>query len=343
MKFLLFSVLIFGIIGANNLTLSQLPVANFTATPLSVCQGQPVTFTNTSSNNGGPAITQYSWDFGDGFSDQIPNPVHTYNTPGTYSVTLTVTNANGQADFELKTAYIIVKPAPTASFSVNGLGCTVPLTVSFTNTGSSGTNFTYSWNFGNSQTSNSATPPSQTYTSAGTYNVSLTVTNVTSGCVTNITEPLVVSNFQAGMTLPTVACVDQQVDILDNSTAGANVWNWNITPSTGVYVNGTSSSSQNPSLTFSTPGTYTIQLLLRIQIQDVQVVLLKLLPFSQLRLQASLQHHLQTVLLPMLHLITPLLAEPLMLGLLVILRLEQIIPQHKLRQPTFTIIMGLMM
>jgi PKD repeat protein len=238
----------------------QLPIANFTATPLSVCQGQPVTFTNTSTNNGGSAITQYSWDFGDGFSDQIPNPVHTYNTPGTYSVTLTVTNASGQADFELKTAYIIVKPAPTASFSVNGLGCTVPLTVTFTNTGSSGANFTYNWNFGNNQTSNSATPPSQTYSSAGTYNVSFTVTNITSGCVTNVTQPLVVSNFQAGMTLPAVACVDQQVNILDNSTAGANVWSWNITPNAGVYVNGSNSSSQNPSLTFSTPGTYTIQL-----------------------------------------------------------------------------------
>jgi PKD repeat protein len=244
----------------NKIVFSQLPTANFTATPLSVCQGQPVTFTNSSSTNGGAAITQYSWDFGDGYSDSIPNTTHIYNTPGTYSVTLTVTNANGQADFELKPSYIVVKPAPTASFSVNGLGCTVPLTVSFSNTGSSGANYSYNWSFGNNQTSTSANPPSQTYTSAGTYNVTLTITNTTSQCTATITEPLVVSNYQAGMTLPSVVCVDQQVDILDNSTAGANTWNWNISPSTFDYSNGTTNSSQNPSLTFSAPGTYTIQL-----------------------------------------------------------------------------------
>jgi PKD repeat protein len=260
MKFLLIALFGTFLILTSNLAFSQLPIANFTASPVSVCQGLPVTFTNTSSNNGGAAITQYAWDFGDGFSDSIPNTTHVYNTPGTYSVTLTVTNANGQADFELKTAYIIVKPAPTASFNVNGLGCTVPLTVSFSNTGSTGANYSYNWNFGNNQTSTSANPPSQTYTSAGTYNVTLTITNTTSQCTATITDPLVVSNFQAGMTLPSVACVDQEVDILDNSTAGANGWSWNITPSTGVYVNGTTNTSQNPSLTFSTPGTYTIQL-----------------------------------------------------------------------------------
>ncbi|MBM3186892.1 MAG: PKD domain-containing protein, partial [Bacteroidetes bacterium] len=245
---------------SSTIVLGQLPIANFTATPVSVCQGQPVTFTNTSSQNGGSAITQYAWDFGDGFSDSIPNTTHIYNTPGTYSVTLTVTNANGQADFELKPSYIVVKPAPTASFSVNGLGCTVPLTVTFANTGSLGSNYSYSWNFGNTQISTAANPPSQTYTSAGTYNVTLTITNTTSQCTSTVTQPLVVSNYQAGMTLPSVACVNQQVDILDNSTAGANTWNWNISPSTGSYANGTSSSSQNPSYIFTAPGTYTIQL-----------------------------------------------------------------------------------
>ena len=120
-----FFVLIFIITSATFL-FGQAPIANFSAVPLSVCQGESVTFTNVSSQNGGPAITQYSWDFGDGFSDSIPNTTHTYNTPGTYSVTLTVTNANGQADFELKPSYIVVKPAPTSSFSVIPLYSMIP-------------------------------------------------------------------------------------------------------------------------------------------------------------------------------------------------------------------------
>ena len=60
----------------SSLTFGQQPISNFTAVPVSVCQGQPVTFTNTSTTNGGTAITDYAWDFGDGFSDSIPNTTH---------------------------------------------------------------------------------------------------------------------------------------------------------------------------------------------------------------------------------------------------------------------------
>ena len=252
--------ILFGLLVLYTELFCQNPTANFSASPLIVCQGETVTFTNTSTTNGGTAITNFAWDFGDGFSDSIPNATHIYNTPGTFSVTLTVTNANGQADFELKPSYILVKPAPTVSFNVNGLGCTVPLTVNFNNTGSTGANYTYNWNFGNNQSSTSLNPPSQTYTSAGIYNVTLSITNTSSQCTSSISEPLVVSNYQAGITLPSIACVNQQVDILDNSTAGANTWSWNIAPATGSYTNGTDNSSQNPSFIFTTPGTYTIQL-----------------------------------------------------------------------------------
>ncbi|MFM8964082.1 MAG: PKD domain-containing protein [Sphingomonadales bacterium] len=49
---------------------AQSPVANFTANPLTVCVGQNVNFNNTSSPNGGPAISSYQWDFGDGNSEK---------------------------------------------------------------------------------------------------------------------------------------------------------------------------------------------------------------------------------------------------------------------------------
>ena len=232
---------------------SQAPTANFTAVPLSVCAGVPVNFTSTSTNNGGPAITQYSWNFGDGVTVTTQNPSHIFTTAGTFTITLVVTNANGAVDSEIKPNYITVLPAPNVGFNVSGLGCTVPLTVSFANTSSSGANFTYAWNFGNGQNSNVQNPPNVTYNTAGNYGVQLTVTNTTTGCVASYTDSIVVSNFQAGITAPATGCVGNPISFQDNSTAGANAWNWS-------FGGQGTSSQQNPSFTFNTAGTYTVTL-----------------------------------------------------------------------------------
>lgn len=230
----------------------QTPIANFTATPLSVCVGSLVTFTNTSVPNGNSPIVFNAWYFGDGDSLVSVNATHVYETPGTYPISLVVTNANGTADVEFKPGYITVKPSPTASFSVLGIGCTVPLTLTFNNTSSTG-GFTYAWNFGNTQTSTAQNPPSQTYNSAGTFPITLTVTNATTGCSSSVVQQIVVSNFQAQIIVPSVVCIGQPVSFTDNSTAGANSWNWNFG---GIG----SSSEQNPTFTFTTADTYNIQL-----------------------------------------------------------------------------------
>ncbi|MEN9699421.1 MAG: hypothetical protein RLZZ301_619 [Bacteroidota bacterium] len=231
----------------------QSPVANFSANPLTVCVGQAVNFTNTSSANGGPAISSYQWDFGDGSSATTSNASHAFSTAGTFTITLVVTNANGVADAEIKASYITVNPLPNVGFTANGLGCTVPLTLSFTNNSAQGAIYSQAWNFGNSQTSTLYTPPSITYSTQGTFNVSLTVTNTSTGCVNQSTQAIVVSNFQAGITAPAYGCVGQAVNFQDNSTAGANSWSWN-------FGSAGNSSAENPSVIFNAPGTYTIQL-----------------------------------------------------------------------------------
>lgn len=233
-------------------TQAQAPNANFTVSSTTVCVGVPITFTNTSTTNGGSAIALYSWDFGDGVPLQTQNATHTYATEGIKTVTLVVTNATGQADFEVKT--ITVLPSPTASFSVLGASCTIPLSLTFNNSSSSGAGYSYNWTFGNgSPAFNGANPPSQTYNSAGNYQVILTVTNTSNGCIAKDTQNVVVSNYQAGIIVPTSACVGQPVQFQDNSTAGANNWSWNFG---GLGT----SSDQNPTFSFSAAGTYTIQL-----------------------------------------------------------------------------------
>jgi len=232
---------------------AQSPIANFTANPLTVCVGQNVNFTNTSSANGGPALSSYQWDFGDGNAATTTNATHAFSTAGTFTITLVATNANGVADAEIKPVYITVNPLPNVNFSANGLGCTVPLTLSFSNSSSQGANFSQAWNFGNSQTSNQYTPPSITYNSQGTFQVVLTVTNNSTGCVNSLTQPIVVSNFQAGITAPAVGCVGQPIAFQDNSTAGANAWSWN-------FGSAGQSNAENPNVTYNSPGTYTVSL-----------------------------------------------------------------------------------
>ncbi len=77
--------------------------ADFSADATTVCQGFAVNFTDASTGSAG--ITSWSWDFGDGTTSTDQNPTHTYNTIGTYDVSLTV---NSGADVETKTGYITV-------------------------------------------------------------------------------------------------------------------------------------------------------------------------------------------------------------------------------------------
>jgi PKD repeat protein len=85
------------------------PVADFTADKTSVYEGETVSFTDLSTN--GP--TSWAWTFAGGTPGTSPaqNPTVTYNTAGTYDVTLIATNANG-SDTETKPGYITVSVAP---------------------------------------------------------------------------------------------------------------------------------------------------------------------------------------------------------------------------------------
>jgi PKD repeat protein len=91
------------------------PVAVFSGTPTTLCEGASTTFTDASTNT----PTSWSWNFGDGGSSTSQNPSHTYATAGTYTVTLTATNANG-SDAEVKTDYITVNGLPDAAGVVSG-------------------------------------------------------------------------------------------------------------------------------------------------------------------------------------------------------------------------------
>lgn len=226
------------------------PTAQFSGSQ-DICVNTQAGFTNQSTP-GSSQIISYTWDFGDGNSSTSANPVHTYTAPGVYTVTLVVQAANGQADSEVKVNYITVRPKPQANFSVSANGCTLPVGVIYSNSSTGASS--YSWNFGNGQTSIQQNPPVINYTSAGNYTGTLIATNEF-GCKDTVSQPIVVSNFQAGINAPATVCAGTPVTISDNSTVGANSWNWSFPGGTP----GSATSSSN-SVTYNTPGTYTISL-----------------------------------------------------------------------------------
>ena len=156
---------------------TKIPVAGFAADVTAGTAPLTVRFTDASLNN----PTSWSWDLnGDGRSDsQASDPEYTYSVPGSYTVTLTVTNRAGK-DTAVKQGFITVRkevPAPVAGFSASPVRGTGPLTVRFTD--ESRNNPTAWWwdcdNDGiiDSQEKNSV----WTYTDPGVYTVRLTVSS----------------------------------------------------------------------------------------------------------------------------------------------------------------------
>mgnify|MGYP003764676023 CR=1 FL=1 len=230
------------------------PVAAFSAAPTSGIAPLTVQFTDAST--GSP--TAWSWNFGDGGTSDQQHPSHTYNEPGTYTVNLTATNAGG-SDTETKTGYITVTAPvlpPVAAFSAAPTTGTAPLTVQFTDA-STNDPTAWSWTFGDGGTSDQQ-HPSHTYNEPGTYTVNLTATNAggsdtetKTGYIT-VTAPILppVAAFSAS---PTTGIAPLTVQFTDASTGSPTSWHWD-------FGDGRTSIAQSPRHTYSTAGTYTVNL-----------------------------------------------------------------------------------
>ncbi len=157
---------------------NQPPVADPNG-PYSGTIGVPVAFDGTASSDPDGTITAYNWDFGDGSTGTGATPTHTYAADGNYTVTLTVTDDAGDTGTATSSATIGVGNLPPVADPNGPYSGTVGAPVTFDGTGSTdpdGTIGSYSWDFGDGNTGTGATP-SHAYTSAGTYNVTLTVTD----------------------------------------------------------------------------------------------------------------------------------------------------------------------
>ncbi len=128
----------------------------------------------SSVNLGGP-ITTCQWNFGDGRTSSLPDPVHTFTDAGAFTVLLTATGPGGAG---IDSTRITVHPAqwpPQCDFAGQPLSGFPPLTVHFTSTVVGPVN-SYAWTFGDGGQSSDANP-THVYADSGSFSVSLTVTN----------------------------------------------------------------------------------------------------------------------------------------------------------------------
>ena len=238
------------------LELENPPIADFTATPTTVYVGETVSFTDMSTNN----PTSWNWSFSGGTptSSTTQNPQVVYNSPGTYNVSLTVSNAFG-TDTKTKIKYITVLdlPVPVADFTATPTTVYAGETVNFTDLS---TNNPTSWNWsfsGGTPTSSTTQNPQIVYNSPGTYNVSLTVSNAfgtdtkTKTDYIHVSTPSIV-NFTADQTIINQGEV---VHFSDLSTGNPYFWLWEFQGGTPAI-----NYQQNPTIIFKTPGTFTVKL-----------------------------------------------------------------------------------
>ncbi|MGC9943894.1 MAG: PKD domain-containing protein, partial [Verrucomicrobiota bacterium] len=145
--------------------------ATFTASTTTGAAPLGINFTYTGTNG-----SSFAWSFGDGGTSTSQNPGHTYNSAGIYSVTLVVNGSTTNSESNLITVTNSSVQA-SAAFTATPTTGAASSPVNFYYTGTNGSLFEWTFGDGGSSTSQN---PAHTYSSAGTYSVSLVVdANVT--------------------------------------------------------------------------------------------------------------------------------------------------------------------
>jgi len=213
----------------------------------------------------GGVIVQESWDFGDGSVTTYLPPAsfpvfatHVYASPGTYNVTRTVKFSGGNVQYSIQ---VQVMPLPVANFTISGATCEGQIVqfVDLSQTNGGGSIQAWSWNFGDSPSGANNTStlqnPSHIFSAAGTYTVTLTVTN-SNGCSATQAAQVTINVLPVANFSYTDACEGSPTLFTDLSfsSGGAIVsFSWN-------FGDGGTSSLSSPAHIYASYGVYNVTL-----------------------------------------------------------------------------------
>lgn len=238
----------------NTLSQAQQNV-DFTMSVKEECVPHYVNFTDIST--GGERVVSRTWNLGNGI---IPNTSQSvganYNVANTYTITLTVTFANGVKDSAKKT--LIIHPLPVANFfTADTIGC-APLTVHFTDLSTTATGTVTDWFWDLDVNTSNAKDPVQAYTQTGNYRITLYVLN-SWGCKSD--TPAVKPDYIRVVPRPNVSfsltpqntCKDSLTVFFQNNSSHASDYSW-------TFGDGNTSTAVNPVHFYNGAGTYTVKL-----------------------------------------------------------------------------------
>ncbi|NNE28158.1 MAG: PKD domain-containing protein, partial [Saprospiraceae bacterium] len=198
-----------------------------------------------------------SWDFGDGMTSMVSNPVHTFPGFGCFDVTLTRTVGNCTKSLSQQVCFEEINPANIITNFTNPTGCELPHQSSFSVVPNP--NFSYLWDFGDGNTSTN-TVAIHSYSSYGEYDVTLSVTDML-GCETILDVGLIQVQpitMQLG-SFGSLGCIPLQVsmDPAIQSFEPITLIDWQVFDGGGLLV--FQSGQTNPSFTLNSVGCYDVQ------------------------------------------------------------------------------------
>ena len=230
-----------------------------------------VTFDGSSSKDQKNSIVSYAWDFGDGTTGTGSTAAHVYRTLGTYTVQLTVTNADSLTD-TTQTKVIVNDELPVISFGASTNVGTVPFTVNFDASGSKfGTKkiVSYEWVFSGPTTQNSRNQPQQyqfvneraqasrDFTDAGQYTIQLTL--VADDGTRSSDTMLIIANPPGLQAVSSASRLSGSAPLAVSFASDKSLGN--IARREWIFNDdGTTSSDTNPVHIFQKPGTYDVVL-----------------------------------------------------------------------------------
>ena len=212
------------------------------------------------SNSPSP-IVSWDWDFGDGSGSILPNAGRIYSNPGQYTICLTVTNQAGESRTVCKDDYITIFAIPVVRYTVSeNTGC-VPFIILFEDQTTLGDApiVSWSWNFGDGSPSLNQANPTHTYTTAGIFDINLSVVDG-NGCTDFLSTPDLVTGFESPIAAfnisdPNSCNIPHTVNFTNRSTTGSNIsYQWD-------FGDGNQSTNMNPSHTYNQIGIFDVSLI----------------------------------------------------------------------------------
>lgn len=228
--------------------------ANFSYRKESDCE---FSFTDASVSTTA-SITNWHWDFDDGTSSTAQNPMHTFGEDGAYTVVLVITTSDGCVD-TTKDYIFLTTCSPVCEAEFEGIATGV-CEYEFTDqsTSQDGTINSWSWDFGDGNTSN-VQNPTHSYTSDGTHTVSLTITT-SDGCTKTRTHTYYTTSCAPACEASFSGNKEDDCDFTFTDASSASPgyitdWFWD-------FDDGTTSTVQNPTHAFPEDAAYTVTLVI---------------------------------------------------------------------------------